>query len=93
MKLFEVKKKSEKEILTKVEQNLQCLADEIDTEDLETQIKMYQDSGLGAEEVDNDDDIFDEISEMDEYEATEFQDEILPIWLMLVKVRNIDKLQ
>ncbi len=54
---------------------------------------MYQDSGLGAEEVDNDDDIFDEISEMDEYEATEFQDEILPIWLMLVKVRNIDKLQ
>ncbi len=93
MKLFEVKKKSEEEILTKVEQNLQCLTDEIDMEDLETQIKMYQDSRLGAEEVDDNDDIFDEISEMDEYEATEFQDEILPIWLMLVKVRNIDKLQ
>ncbi len=61
--------------------------------DLETQIKMYQDSRLGAEEVDNNDDIFDKISEMDKYEAAEFQDEILPIQLTLVKVRNIDKLQ
>ncbi len=43
--------------------------------------------------MDNNDDIFDEISEMDKYEAAEFQDEILPIQLMLVKVRNIDKLQ
>ena len=93
MKLFEVKKKSKEEILTEVEQNLQCLADEIDMKDLKTQIKTYQDSGLGAKEVDNNDDIFDEISEMDKYEATEFQDEILPIQLMLIKVRNIDKLQ
>ena len=93
MKLFEVKKKSKEEILTEVEQNLQCLTDKINIEDLETQIKTYQDSGLGAKEVDNDDDIFDEISEMDKYEAAEFQDKILPIWLASVKVRNIDKLQ
>jgi len=93
IKLFEVKKKSEDFFLTEVEQNLQCLTDKINIEDLETQIKTYQDSGLGAKEVDNDDDIFDEISEMDKYEAAEFQDKILPIWLASVKVRNIDKLQ
>ncbi len=41
MKLFEVKKKSKEEILTEVEQNLQCLTDEIDIKDLKTQIKTY----------------------------------------------------
>jgi len=93
MKLFEVKKKSQEDILTKAEQDLQRLADDINTEDLETQIKTYQDSGLGAEGVDNNNDIVDEISEMDKYKAAEFQDKILPIWLALVKVSNIDKLQ
>ncbi len=93
MKLFEVKKKSQEDILTKAEQNLQRLADDINKEDLKTQIKMYQDSGLGAEGVDDDNDIVDEIGKMDKYKAAKFQDEILPIWLTLVKVSNIDKLQ
>ena len=36
MKLFEVKKKSQEDILTEAEQDLQCLANNINTEDLET---------------------------------------------------------
>ncbi len=43
--------------------------------------------------MDNDDDILDEIGKIDNFEAAEFQDEILPIRLALVKVRNIDHLQ
>jgi len=93
MKLFEVKKKSQYDVLTDAEHNLQRLVDDIDTEDLETQIKTYQGHVVGTEEMDNDDDILDEIGEMDDFEAAKFQDEILPIRLTLVKVRNIDRLQ
>ncbi len=41
IKLFEVKKKSQYDVLTDAEHNLQQLADDIDTEDLKTQIKTY----------------------------------------------------
>ena len=43
--------------------------------------------------MDDDNNILDEISKMDDFEAAEFQDKILPIHLTLVKVRNIDHLQ
>ena len=67
--------------------------DDIDIEDLETQIKTYQGHVVGTEEMNDDNDILDEIGEMDNFEAAKFQDEILPIHLTLVKVRNIDRLQ
>ncbi len=41
MKLFEIKKKSQYDVLTDAEHNLQRLVDDIDMEDLETQIKTY----------------------------------------------------
>ena len=72
MKLFEVKKKSQYDVLTDAEHNLQWLADDINMEDLETQIKTYQGHVVGTEEMDNDDDILDEISEMDDFKAAEF---------------------
>ncbi len=93
MKLFEVKKKSQYDVLTNAEHNLQQLVDDIDMEDLKTQIKTYQGHVVGTEEMDDDDDILDEIGKMDDFKAAEFQDEILPIHLALVKVRNIDCLQ
>ncbi len=93
MKLFEVKKKNQYDVLTNAENNLQQLADNIDMEDLETQIRAYQGYGVGTEGVDDDEDILDEISKMNKFETARFWDEILPIHLTLVKVRNIDHLQ
>ena len=72
MKLFEVKKKNQYDVLTNAKNNLQQLADNIDMEDLETQIRAYQGHGVGTEGVDDDEDILDEISKMDEFETARF---------------------
>src|SRR5258708_25370288 len=72
IKLFEVKKKNQYDVLTNAENDLQQLADIIDMEDLETQIRAYQGHGVGTEGVDDDNNILDKIGKMDEFEMAGF---------------------
>jgi hypothetical protein len=90
LKLFEVPKKSrtsDDAALDTAEEALRNLGEDIEIEDLRTQLDTY--ANVGSLETDDPNDIYDEIGTMTETEAAEFRESVLPIRRALVKVSSL----
>jgi hypothetical protein len=68
------------------ENALRTMAKDLEIEDLQTQLDTY--TNQGTIQADDENDIYEKIGSMNEEEANEFCESVLPIWRALVKVSS-----
>jgi hypothetical protein len=82
LRLFDVPKKKANQALNDADRRLHELAEDLDLEELNTQLDGY----ASTERIEDDEQNVDEIGELDAEEQAEFRKRVRPVQLVLVKV-------